>query len=280
MVLTRGNVGDPVKVLQRGLNKLGAMLLVDGEYGKGTEAAVADARATLSMPGPSDVADDELQAAVAAIPDPFPPLTAAGVTFIARQEVTDATLYRTRYQSPCWPGKRSGITIGIGYDCSFVGVDQLRRDWGVALAPDAITQLTGVVRQVGSDALLVQVSAVVVPLTAAMKVFTTSTLPRYLADARRAFPQVDDLPPARRSALISLVYNRGAGLQDLSAQKQDRREMRNIRALLAAGELESVAAQFESMTRLWDPATEKGVIQRRRDEAALWRSGFAALKLE
>jgi len=194
--------------------------------------------------------------------------------------VTDATLYRTRYQIPCWPGKRSGITIGIGYDCSFVGADQLRRDWGAALAPDAIAQLAGVVRQVGSDALLAQVSAVVVPLTVAMKVFTTSTLPRYLADTRRAFPQVDDLPPARRSALISLVYNRGAGLQDLSAQKQDRREMRNIRALLAAGELESVAAQFESMTRLWDPATEKGVIQRRRDEAALWRSGFAALKLE
>ena len=280
MVLRRGNSGDPVKVLQRGLNKLGAMLLVDGDYGKGTEAAVADARETLSMPGPPDVADDALQAAVAAIPDPFPPLTAAGVTFIARQEVSDATLYRTRYQTPCWPGKRSGITIGIGYDCSFVGADQLRRDWGAALAPDAIAQLAGVVRQVGSDALLAQVSAVVVPLTVAMKVFTTSTLPRYLADTRRAFPQVDHLPPARRSALISLVYNRGAGLQDLSAQKQDRREMRNIRALLAAGELESVAAQFESMTRLWDPATEKGVIQRRRDEAALWRSGFAALKLE
>ncbi|HEY3092370.1 MAG TPA: peptidoglycan-binding protein [Vicinamibacterales bacterium] len=278
--MRRGNSGDPVKVLQRGLNKLGAMLLVDGDYGKGTEAAVADARETLSMPGPPDVADDALQAAVAAIPDPFPPLTAAGVTFIARQEVTDATRYRTRYQTPCWPGKRSGITIGIGYDCSFVGADQLRRDWGAALAPDAIAQLAGVVRQVGSDALLAQVSAVVVPLTVAMKVFTTSTLPRYLADTRRAFPQVDDLPPARRSALISLVYNRGAGLQDLSAQKQDRREMRNIRALLAAGELESVAAQFESMTRLWDPATEKGVIQRRRDEAALWRSGFAALKLE
>jgi GH24 family phage-related lysozyme (muramidase) len=280
MVLRRGNSGDPVKGLQRGLNKLGAMLLVDGDYGKGTEAAVADARETLAMPGPADVADDALQVAVAAIPDPFPPLTAAGVTFIARQEVTDAARYRTRYQTPCWPGKRSGITIGIGYDCSFVGADRLRADWGVALGADAIAQLAGVVRQVGSDALLAQVSAIAVPLTAAMKVFTTSTLPRYLADARRAFPQIDDLPPARRSALVSLVYNRGAGLKDLNVRKEDRKEMRNIRALLAAGELESVAAQFELMTRLWDPDKEKGLIQRRRDEAALWRNGFAALKLE
>jgi hypothetical protein len=280
MVLKRGIAGDPVKVLQRGLNKLGAMLLVDGDYGKGTEAAVADARETLSMPGPADVADDELQAAVAAIPDPFPPLTAAGVTFIARQEVTDATLYRRQYQQPCWPGKRSGITIGIGYDCSFVGADQLRADWGAALNPDVVAQLAGVVRKVGSDALLAQVNAVVVPLASAMKVFTRTTLPRYLADARRSFPQIDDLPPARRSALISLVYNRGAGLKDLNTGKQDRREMRNIRALLAAGEMEGVAAQFELMTRLWDPAKEKGLIQRRRDEAALWRNGFAALKLE
>jgi GH24 family phage-related lysozyme (muramidase) len=266
-------------VLQRGLNKLGAMLLVDGDYGAGTEAAVADARQTLAMPGPADVADDGLQAAVAAISDPFPPLTAAGITFIARQEVSDAARYRTKYQTPCWPGKRSGITIGIGYDCSFVGEKQLRADWA-ALEPDAITKLAGVVRQVGSDALLTQVNAVVVPLFAAMKVFTTTTLPRYVADARRAFPQIDELPPARLSAMISLVYNRGAGLKDLNTLKEDRKEMRNIRALLAAGEIEGVAAQFELMTRLWDPDKEKGLIQRRRDEAALWRDGFAALKLE
>jgi peptidoglycan hydrolase-like protein with peptidoglycan-binding domain len=280
MVLKRGIAGDPVKVLQRGLNKLGAMLLVDGDYGKGTEAAVADARETLSMPGPADVADDELQAAVAAMPDPFPPLTAAGVTFIARQEVSDASRYRTQYQKPCWPGSRSGITIGIGYDCSFVGADQLRADWGAALKPDVIAQLAGVVRKIGSDVLLAQVNAVVVPLPAAMKVFTATTLPRYLADARRAFPQIDDLSPWRRSALISLVYNRGAGLKDLNSVKQERKEMRNIRALLAAGEMEGVAAQFELMTRLWDPAKERGLIQRRRDEATLWRNGFAALKLE
>jgi GH24 family phage-related lysozyme (muramidase) len=280
MVLKTGNNGNAVKLLQRGLNKFGAMLLVDGDYGRGTEAAVADARAMLSMPGPADVAEDELQAAVAAFPDPFPPLTAAGVTFIARQEVTDATRYRTKYQTPCWPGRKSGITIGIGYDCSFVGADQLRADWGAALTPDVLAQLAGVVKKVGSTVLLQQVNAVVVPLTAAMKVFTSTTLPRYLADARRAFPQIDDLTPARRSALISLVYNRGAGLKDLNAARQDRKEMRNIRSLLAAGEIEGVAAQFELMTRLWDPAAERGVIQRRRDEATLWRNGFAALKLE
>src|SRR5258705_14001783 len=103
VVLRRGNNGDPVKVLQRGLNKLGAMLLVDGDFGQGTEAAVADTRETLAMPGPADVADGALQAAVAAVPDPFPPLTAAGVTFSPRQEGTDDGRYRLRYQKTSCP---------------------------------------------------------------------------------------------------------------------------------------------------------------------------------
>jgi hypothetical protein len=280
MLLKRGNAGEPVKVLQRGLNKLGAMLLIDGEFGAGTAAAVTDARQSLAMPGPVEEADDALQAAVGTVPDPFPPLTAAGVTFIARQEVTDAVRYRRQYQTPSWPGRKSGITIGIGYDCSFVGVDQLRADWRGVLEANVITQLCGVVQKVGSDELLAQVRDVVVPLDAAMKVFMASTLPRYLDDARRSFPQVDTLSASQRTALVSLVYNRGAGLKDINVEKQDRREMRNIRTLIATGEMDAVADQFRSMTRLWDPATEGGLIQRRLDEAQLWGSGFTALKLE
>ena len=280
MVLRQGDFADRVRIFQRGLNKLGAMLLVDGDYGRSTAAAVADARQSLAMPGSRDEADDALQAAVAALPDPFPPLTAAGVTFIARQEVTDASRYRQSLQKPCWPDLNSGITIGIGYDCSAVTAEQLRADWGVELDADAISQLCCVAKQVGSTMLVAQLGAVVVPLVSAMRVFTTTSLPAYLDRARGAFPQVDNLPPARRTALVSLVYNRGARMTDKRPEKRDRQEMRNIRALLAVGQLDGVAAQFESMTRLWDPAKDGGVIQRRRDEAALWRSGFTALKLE
>jgi GH24 family phage-related lysozyme (muramidase) len=90
---------------------------------------------------------------------------------------------------------------------------------------------------------------------------------------------VDQLSPARRTALVSLVYNRGARLEDREA-RQERREMRAIRDLLAAGRFDEVAAQFEAMTRLWDPAKVAGLIQRRRHEAKLWNEGFAALSLE
>src|SRR6266568_8151209 len=100
MVLRQGDQGDQVMVLQRGLNKLGQMLLVDGDFGQGTRDTVGAARGELGMPGPSTEADDAVQNAVAALADPFPALTAAGVTFIARAEVTDARTYRTRYQTP------------------------------------------------------------------------------------------------------------------------------------------------------------------------------------
>lgn len=277
MLLRRGDRNDAVKQLQRGLNKFGSMLLVDGDFGAGTCTAVASTREQLGRPGSPDVADDDLQQAVAAAPDPCPPLTAAGVTFIAREEVSDATAYQRRFQLPTCPPPPSGVTIGIGYDCRFVDRGEFESDWANLLPVDAVTQLVGVLGKEGTPALLAPVAGVVVPLPAAMRVFATRSLPKYLAQTRRIYPQVDDpgLTAAQRTALVSLVYNRGTDLEG------DRRlEMRTIRDLLAAGRIADVAEQFESMARLWNPATTGGLIRRRRSEATLWRSGFAALQLE
>ena len=83
------------------------------------------------------------------------------------------------------------------------------------------------------------------------------------------------LPAARRTALISLVFNRGNNLVG-----ERRTEMKRIRELLDAGDRDEVAQQFESMTRLWDPERERGVIERRCREATLWTTGFSALHLE
>ncbi len=94
MLLKMGDSGDAVRELQRGLNRLGSILLVDGGFGPGTRDAVIDGRAALKQPGPPE-ADDAFQQAVAAVPDPFPPLTAAGVTFIARAEVSSPAQYRS-----------------------------------------------------------------------------------------------------------------------------------------------------------------------------------------
>jgi peptidoglycan hydrolase-like protein with peptidoglycan-binding domain len=274
-MLRQGDKGDPVKVLQRGLNKLGQMLLVDGDFGSGTVDAVGAARGVLRMQGPPTEADDALQTTLTNLPDPFPSLTGSGVTFIARAEVTDARTYRARYQLPTIPPAPSGVTIGIGYDCRFATVAQLHLDWSDVLPAESITQLEAVLGQQGTPELKAKVASVVVSLEAAMSVFARRSLPKYLSDTRSIYPQVDTLTPARRTALVGLVYNRGTDLEG------DRRvEMRAIRDLLATGRFDDVAGQFEAMTRLWDPAKESGLIARRRAEATLWQSGFAAVSLD
>lgn len=275
MRLKLGDSGDAVKALQSGMNKFGAILLLDGDYGPLTRDAVLETCVTMGRP-PSPEADDEIQQAVAAHPDPFPTLTAAGVTFIARAEVSGPREYRRRYKNPVWPSAESGITIGIGYDLRFVNRLGLEADWGGRLPASAIDQLAGVVGKRGSNELLAGVRSVDIPLPVAMSVFLERTLPAFVAETRVAYPQLDALAPARRTALVSLVYNRGARLTDRDPIRQERREMRNIRDLLAVGDLTRVAAQLESMERLW---TLPGLIQRRHDEARLWRSGFEALQL-
>jgi peptidoglycan hydrolase-like protein with peptidoglycan-binding domain len=280
VVLRLGDKSPEVKTLQRDLNKLGAMLLVDGAFGGATKNAVTSARQSLGVPGPADEADDALQAVLAVIADPFPPLTATGVTFIGRAEVTSADQYERKYKAPTWPSAGSGITIGIGYDLQFVTRAQFAEEWGDRLPSAVVDRLARLTGFAGSATLLTTVTDIVVPLFTAAAVFATRTLPRYYSQTRTIYPSLDDLPPARRTALVSLVYNRGARLEDRDPVRQERREMRAIQECLARGDVEAVAEQFDAMTRLWDPATLGGLVQRRRDEAAIWRSGFSAVKLE
>jgi hypothetical protein len=131
------------------------------------------------------------------------------VTFIGRAEVSGPREYRRKYKNPVWPSAESGITLGIGYDLRFADHDQLRADWGEHLAADALTRLSTVLGERGSAERLAHVCNVEVPLRAAMEVFQGRTLPRYLRETRSIYPQMDDLSPVRRTALVSLVYNRG-----------------------------------------------------------------------
>jgi len=278
MLLRHGDSGDSVKDLQRGLNKLGSILLVDGDFGPATRDAVVDARTVLERPGVPE-ADDVLQQAVAAVPEPFPPLTAAGVTFIARLEVASPGEYRRLYTRPAWPSEQSGITIGIGYDLSFVDQAQLAADWGDRLGPDAMQRLAGLAGAPGGADRLAAVADLRVTLLDAVAVFVARSLPRYLEQTRSIYPQVDGLAPSRRAALVSLVYNRGTRLEDRYPVRQERREMREIQALLAAGRPDDVAGQLDSMARLWEGQPLGGLVRRRHTEARLWRSGFGALQL-
>ncbi len=171
-----------MKTLQRHLNKLGALLTIDGHYGPGTQTAIGDARVALAQPGSATTADDALISALGAALDPFVAVTAPGATFIARAEVTSAKAYVATYRFPTWPSETSGITIGIGYDLQFVTPAQLRADWAGVLAEPALTRLSGVTHVVGSESLRAAVRDIDVPLTGAMSVFARRSLPAYLSD--------------------------------------------------------------------------------------------------
>ena len=280
MLLRQGDSGQAVKALQRDLNKVGSIVLVDGDFARETRDAVADVRIILGRPGSSSEAEDALQEALAAVADPLPSLSAAGVTFIARFEVSSPAGYRRSFSRPIWPKGESGVTIGIGYDLRFSDDAQLRADWGDHLSQAQLQRLATVLKRQGTKALADGLRDVEIPLRAAVAVFVARSLPQTIATARSIYPQIDTLLPARQSALASLVYNRGARLSDHDATRQDRLEMREIKTLLAANELDAVAEQLDSMSRLWDPEEQAGLIRRRHEEATLWRSGFAALQLE
>lgn len=273
MKLCQGDKGDSVKDLQRGLNKLGSLLLVDGDFGTSTTAAVLDARQLLKLTTSAE-ADDVLFSALELVPDPSPELTAPGVTFIGLEEISSPALYRKKYCFPEWPGSSSGVTIGIGYDLKFTNGASLQSDWGTHLTPDTIDRLALVAGVTGSPGLLRQVQNIQIPLLAAVSVFLNRMLPQHVSITRTIYPTLDTLTAPRRAALIDLVFNRGP------APAGDRgTEMRTIAELLASGDLDAVADQFEHMARLWNPATEQGLIERRQREATLWREGFEKLLL-
>ena len=209
MALRGGDRGEPVKTLQRDLNKLGFMVLVDGHFGACTRNAVVGARDRLGRPGPPE-ADDDLQQALAAVSDPFPPLTAAGVTFIAREEVSDATAYQQRFQAPIARLLQAGSRSESDTTAGSSGAASSRPIGTISAGP-AVAQLVPVLGKEGSPGLLGPLSNVVVPLGAAMRVFTRRSLPKHFARTRSIYPQVegDALTAAQRTALVSLVYNRG-----------------------------------------------------------------------
>jgi len=117
MVPRRGDQNDAVRHLQRALNKLGALLLLDGDFGPGTEAAVAEARVTLGRPGPAQ-ADDDLLQALAALPEPSPELTAPGATFIGREEVSSPRSTAGATGIPCGRPPTAGSRSGSATTCA------------------------------------------------------------------------------------------------------------------------------------------------------------------
>jgi hypothetical protein len=271
----RGRRGDAlwqeIVDLQDDLNKLGAMLAYDGDFGAGTELAVREARQAAGLDD-GDAADKALRDWLRQRPWPAQgQLAPASATMIAREEVTDRRRYEVEHCRPSWPEVDSGLTIGVGYDLGYASAAQFAADWRDRLPANALATLAPHVGKKGQAAKMAaelpDVRALRIPLPEAWDVFVRRSVPRFFGLTQSAFGEIAPLPEPCRAALVSLIYNRGSGLDG------DRRvEMRRIRDLLAADRTGEIPEQFEAMVRLW-PDT-KGLRIRRRREAALFRHGL------
>ena len=189
----------------------------------------------------------------------------AAIDLVVTFEVVGPTYYTRHLQRPIWPGGASGATIGIGYDLGHQVPPVIRRDWVAHPQVDDLPAAAGAVGQAGKEA-TARIRHVQTPLRLAEQVFTASTVPRYWAMTRRAFPGIDALPPCTQGAMFSLVYNRGSGMAG-----RTRIEMRTIRdQCIPFEDRQCIADEIVKMTRLWKGTTiEKGMTRRRQAEANL-----------
>lgn len=261
------NSGSVVR-LQQLLNRLGYLRVVDGDYGRRTADAVGWARTELGLDGDANEIDEPLATALDAVPPLHEELSTEGATYIGMKETGPPGYYDAVTCHPHFPGEQSGITIGAGYDLAFVTEAVMRQVWAPHLRAVDLDRLAAHCGKKGSAGKAAQLHDIVVPFEAATAVFFGHTLPTKVFEAKSAYPQIDKLHPLCRSALVSLVNNRGSSLKP-----SDRRsEMIEIADALESGRLERVPALFSRMKRHW-PNTAS-LRARRDEEANLFRRGL------
>lgn len=189
-------------------------------------------------------------------------------------EVSSKAYFEKRLQKPTWPGGRSGITEGIGYDLGYTSTTELQKDWdSIAPGPmiSAMEHCLGIRGSRAHALLSFARRKIMVNWDQSMKVFLERDVPKYTQLVIKHIPAAAKLPPDCLGVLFSLCMNRGPSFDEPG----DRfREMRAIKRYIEAGDLDKVPAEIESMVRLWPKRNERGLRLRRMHEAQLWREGL------
>lgn len=198
---------------------------------------------------------------------PEPTLSTAGLDLIYEFEVGGGKSYYNRYLiHPEWPGAASGVTIGVGYDLGYNSATVIPKDW-FALGTATTGRLATAAGITGSRArsILPRYRDISIEWMDADNVFKRTTLSRFYAQTKKAFPGLTELRPNAQAALVSLVFNRGPSMAG-----ESRREMRAIQSLVTKKDYAGIAKQIQLMERLWRGTdVGPGLIRRREAEAKL-----------
>jgi hypothetical protein len=204
------------------------------------------------------------------------PVSEEGEELIIHYEVGGKSYYEkylTKPTVPAWQSTVSGVTVCFGVDVGHMTDAQIKDAFDGIVSDSYILQLQSVSGLKGRSAYyngLPKVRHLRFTWQQAELVFERNTLPRYTAMTASAF-RIDDerLHPHENSALVSLVFNRGASMSSSSS----RREMRDIRYDLGRGYAGLVPGHIRSMKRLWSYTKLKGLHLRRDAEADLFSWG-------
>ena len=278
--LKRKDKGEAVVELQSLLNRVGAMLIADGDFGLATETGVKYAQdfAGQTVTG---IANQMLWDWLIPQPEPFPRLKTNGVAFIAAEETGGLGYYNKITKWPHYPGTASGITIGVGYDLRWNTEQDFFTTWGEHLSRPTLVELAKDIGKPGTRkrAMELKGAGIEVPFKSAWAVFIRRNLPDFYTQTQTIYPSLDRVPDYCRTVLVSLVFNRGT---DLTGTR--RKEMKNIQTILNNADqaglsktqskriLEDVENEIVSMKRLW--VSSSGLVKRRQAEANLWRTGL------
>lgn len=241
------SVKERLRVIQRALD-----LEDDGILGPATltaiERVVAERRDERAHPGFSLIASRR------------------GLGKLISFEISSPHYYYRNLKRPVWPGGRSGVTIGIGYDLGYHRASQIERDWKGQLPDSDVDRIVGVAGIRGNEAkrALRRIRNLVIPFESAQRVFYQSSLPKFAKDTRRVYPGIERLPADAQAMLLSLVYNRGTALSG-----SRRREMKAIKEHVRRNRLDRIADEVRGMKRLWDKNQLPGLHKRRDAEAEL-----------
>lgn len=232
-----------IKLVQKHLN-----LTVDGDDGRDTWNGIVDALGIIK-----------------AKPQKLLPLSQESIDLIIKYEVGGGEKYYSKYLTkPTWPQGASGVTIGIGYDLGYNSASQFKKDWGDKISEKDFNRLSKHLGVTGSAAKsrAKEVSDIIIPWDSALEVFLGNTVPRFIQETLKAFPDADKLAPNAFGALVSLIFNRGSSLVG-----ERRREMANIRPLVLKRDYKGIADEIIKMKRIWEGKGLDGLLARREEEA-------------
>lgn len=195
-----------------------------------------------------------------------------GVNFICKYETGGKEYYENHYKSGfIWPGESSGPTIGVGIDCAFYKKAELVKMLGPYVTKEQMKRILGAIGKSGESGKFYtkKLSDIKLSWDNAIKIFKEFTLPKFYKLTEEVFPGVAELCENAKTALVSLVFNRGASLAG-----SRRTEMKNIVPLVKKKDYKGIAKEIRGMKRLWkdNPNSDSDLVDRREDEAKLVES--------